>query len=224
MMTRSLAATSSPAQLHSGVTTEFDAIPGLYNIGVNWLGSGVVEWFRRMFYGNYSAPACYEAMIAHADTVPPGACGVVVDPDFGNLSQTNTMGKLAGINLQTTPGIIIRAVFEALSYTAKQSLQTLENAGNFKAEKLIVVGGGSKNRLWNQIRADVLGIPVETIQHKETTILGASFFAFASAGQGLTAEQVRESVDYAPETFFPSSNSAIYQELYTQWIAKLKRI
>jgi L-fuculokinase len=223
MMTRSKDATASSAQLSSGVTTEFDAQAALYNIGMNWLGSGVVEWFRRMFFGAIPSPECYEVMMNEASLVPPGSQGVIVDPDFGNLSKSGDMGRMLGMTMQTTRAHLMRACFEALCYTAKQALETLEQAGNFKAGKLIVVGGGSKNKLWNQIRADVVGIPVETIQHKETTILGASFFAFASAGVYSSAQQARESIDYAPETFFPSSDTAIYQELYIQWKSILKR-
>jgi hypothetical protein len=34
-------------QLISGITTELDVIPGLYNIGTQWIASGVIEWARQ---------------------------------------------------------------------------------------------------------------------------------------------------------------------------------
>lgn len=222
LMSRSPFASTTSEQFKAGLTNEFDVQKGLYNSGINWLGSGVVEWFRRMFYGSYGSPECYEAMMDDARNAQPGSNGIILDPDFGNLSQTNLMGRIMGLTMQTTRNHLIRAVFESLSYKAKLALETLENAGEFKAEKLIVVGGGSKNGLWNQLRADVLGIPVETIQHKETTILGASLVAFAAAGIFSSAEQARDTIDYAPSTIYPSENTTIYQELYTQWKTKLR--
>lgn len=84
--------------------------------------------------------------------------------------------------MHTTRGHIYRAALEALSYKLKGALNAIEKAGNFKAESVICVGGGSKNELWNQIRADICQIPVKIISQKETTVLGASFFVFIGAG------------------------------------------
>jgi L-fuculokinase len=97
-------------------------------------------------------------------------------------------------------------------------LNALENAGNFKAEKIICVGGGSKNKLWNQIRADVLNLPVETIQQKETTVLGASFFAFTAAGIFPNPEQAKANITYAPLLTYPSENTHQYLKIYSQWL------
>ena len=58
----------------------------------------------------------------------------------------------------------------------------LEKAGGFKSESILCVGGGSKNRLWNQLRANNIGIPLKIIDHKETTVLGASLFVQAACG------------------------------------------
>jgi len=41
-----------------------------------------------------------------------------------------------------------------------------------------VVGGGSRNELWNKIRSETLGIEIQTIPQAETTVLGAAMFAF----------------------------------------------
>lgn len=45
-----------------------------------------------------------------------------------------------------------------------------------------MVGGGSKNKLWNQIRADVLGCPIDVIDIAESTVLGAAIFTLTGAG------------------------------------------
>lgn len=37
----------------------------------------------------------------------------------------------------------------------------LEKIGHFKASELLLVGGGSRNTLWNQIKANMLDIPVK---------------------------------------------------------------
>ena len=44
-------------QLDLGITTELDSRPGLFNIGNQWIASGVIEWARRNLYNDTSDDA-----------------------------------------------------------------------------------------------------------------------------------------------------------------------
>ena len=222
LMTRSCNFSTTEAQLYKGITSEFDAISGLYNIGLNWLGSGIVEWVKNRFYSEYNSGNCYDIMVNDASQVDVGSNGVFINPDFNNIKNIFLKGQINGLTLNTTRGEIIRATFETLSFQTKFALDAIERAGNFKAEKVICVGGGSKNKLWNQIRADVLNLPIETIKQKETTVLGASFFAFTAAGVYPDSEQAKANINYEPQITYPSENSKQYINLYQQWLKSVK--
>ena len=217
LMVRSTQFSTTELQLKTGITTEFDAIPGLYNIGLNRLGSGIIEWVRKQFYSECQDGNCYDVMINEAMTVEIGSNGIYINPDFNNSKNSIHRGEIIGLTLNSKRGEIFRAVLEALSFQLKLSLSALENAGGFKAEKIICVGGGSKNRLWNQIRADVAGLPIEIIQQKETTVLGASFFAFTAVGVYSCPEEARKNISYNSEFFYPSENHKQYQKTFQQW-------
>ncbi|MFN8258968.1 MAG: FGGY-family carbohydrate kinase, partial [Bacteroidales bacterium] len=64
------------------------------------------------------------------------------------------------------------------------------------------VGGGSKNMLWNQIRAKTLQIPVKIISVSETTVLGAALMAFVGTGLFNSIAEARKNVDYNPKLIF----------------------
>jgi L-fuculokinase len=217
LMVRSDHYAASAVQLKSGITTEFDAINGLYNIGLNWLGSGIIEWIKHKFYFDCSPDNCYDIMIDEAKQVPPGSNGVSIHPDFTGIKNPALKGMIGGLTVNTTRGEIIRAVFEALSFQAKIALHAIEQAGNFKTEKVMCVGGGSKNNFWNQLRADVLGRPIITIDQKETTVLGASFFAFTAAGLYKNPEQGQQQINYNINTIHPSEDVKQYSKLFHQW-------
>jgi L-fuculokinase len=102
-------------------------------------------------------------------------------------------------------------MLESLSYRLRSAIETLEQAGGFSTEKIIVVGGGSKNAFWNRLRADVCGKPVQTIAHKETTVLGAALFAMAGAGLFSSPEEARKNIDYKPQITEPSKDSEFYR-------------
>ena len=50
LMVRARQADTHVDLLKKGVTNELDAVPGLYNIGLQWIASGMLEWIKRMFY------------------------------------------------------------------------------------------------------------------------------------------------------------------------------
>ena len=206
-MTRSESATVSPNEMSLGITTEFDAEKEKYNIGVNYIASGILEWIKTNFYGNLSGTECYETMIRDAEQIPYGAEGVSLNPNF-YASEGISGGSINGITLNTTRGHIYRAGLEALANKLKEALIAIEKAGNFKAESIICVGGGSKNALWNQIRADVCGIPIKVIEQKETTVLGASLYVFTSAGVFNSITEAQQIIKES-NTFYPKTNIAI---------------
>jgi L-fuculokinase len=217
LMTRSAKFSTTELQLNAGITTEFDAVAGLYNIGLNRLGSGIIEWVRKQFFSECLDEDCYDIMIKEAMDVEVGSNGIFINPDFNNSKNTYKRGEIIGLTLNSKRGEIFRAVLEALSFQLKLSLKALENAGGFKAGKIICVGGGSKNHLWNQIRADVTGLPIEIIQQKETTVLGASFFAFTAAGIYSNPDEARQKINYNSEFIYPSENAKQYQKTFIQW-------
>lgn len=141
----------------AGITTEFDAVPGLYNPGMQWLASKFIEKIKKEHFADVLHRAdVYDIMIGEAEKA------------------------------ESSRGEMFLSLLKELSEKTKQSLQQLEKSCGFKATSLIVVGGGSKNKLWNQVRAEVLGIEVKTIPQSETTVLGAAVFAFA--GVDLTSK------------------------------------
>ncbi|MBK7175063.1 MAG: L-fuculokinase [Bacteroidales bacterium] len=217
LMVRSDKYSTSQHQFEKGITTELDAVDGIYDIGLNWIGSGIIEWIKHRFYAECSPETCYETMMNEAAGIAPGSNGVFINPDFNSIQNALIKGNIGGLTLNTSRAEITRAAFEALSYQLKMALTALEQAGNFKAQQVICVGGGSKNSFWNQLRADVLGIPVVTIDQKETTVLGASFFAFTAAGVYPDPESGKQNIPYNQVTTFPSSEVALYTKLYQKW-------
>ena len=114
-----------------------------------------------------------------------------------------------GVTLNTTRGHFYRAALEGLTEQLQRNLQTLEKIGHFQATELLLVGGGSRNILWNQIKANVLGIPVKVLDDAETTVAGAAMFAWSGIGEFTSPEQAREQVRYQYRYFYPQTESEL---------------
>jgi len=202
LMVRSGKFKSGKEQMDLGITTEFDSKSGIYNIGNQWIASGILEWARRNMYNDISDNV-YEYMISGAENVTPGCNGVRVIPDFYELTKSKSAGQILGLTMESTRDEIFRAILESLSARLNDGRLALENTGSFKTESIICVGGGSRNRLWNQLRADYTGVPIRIIDQKETTVLGASFFVQWACGNASSPEEARSGIEYKTEIIEP---------------------
>ena len=202
LMVRAEGFKTGKEQLDLGITTELDAEPGLYNIGNQWIASGIIEWARRNLFNDIRGDV-YERMITGAEKVPSGSNGIKVIPRFYEELGGKPGGQILGLTMESTRYEIFRAILEALSERLAEGKKALENAGGFKADSILCVGGGSKNRLWNRSRANYTGVPVKIISQKETTVLGASLFVQAACGNYSSPEEARSAVRYETEIIEP---------------------
>jgi L-fuculokinase len=205
LMARSSGYKSGKEQLDMAITTELDARPGLFNIGNQWIASGILEWARKLLYPEIKENV-YEVMINGASAVPPGCNGVKIVPKFYEEMKGEPGGKIFGLTMDSTRDEIYRAMLEALSQRLKEGKEALEKAGGFKTDCILCVGGGSKNKLWNQLRADYSGVPIKITDRKETTVLGASLFVQAACGNAGSPEEARSAIDYKTETIEPKTH------------------
>jgi L-fuculokinase len=202
LMVRAGGYKSGIEQLDMGITTELDATPGLYNIGNQWIASGILEWARKNLYKEIDENV-FDFMVSGAEKVPAGCNGVKVIPKFYEELNGKAGGQILGLSMESTRDEIFRAMLEALSERLAEGKNALEKAGGFKTDSILCVGGGSKNRLWNQLRADFTGVPLKIIDQKETTVLGASLFVQAACGNAFSPEEARAAIEYKTEVIEP---------------------
>lgn len=206
LMVRASGFKSGKEQLEMGITTELDVKPGLFNIGNQWIASGMLEWARKVLYPDVREKV-YEIMITGASKVPSGSRGVTINPGFYEELKGKPGGQILGLTMDTTRDEIYRAMLESLSLRLREGMVALEKAGGFKTDNILCVGGGSKNTLWNQLRADYSGVPIKITDKSETTVLGASMFVQYACGNASSPEEARSAINYKTEVYYPKNHS-----------------
>jgi L-fuculokinase len=203
-----------------GMVTEADAESGLWNPQLLMMGSAVLEWTRERLYSDMKGRD-YGVMIGEAAKIPPGSEGVTMVPSFvpdsGPTRRHGTKGTMLGLSLKTSRAHIYRSALEGLSYQLRTALEVLGTATRFRAQGIRVVGGGSKNDLWNQIRADVTGLPITVTRQKEATVIGAAMTAFMGVGRYGSLKGARSAIKLHERHFRPSADRRIYEVLYPKF-------
>jgi L-fuculokinase len=207
-----------------GLIIEAGAVRGMWDPQMLMMGSGVLEWVRKHLYADLAkGEKAYAAMIAEARKAGPGAGGVMLIPSFvagtGPTKKFDTLGTILGLTIATERAQIYRAALEGLCFQLRDALRVLNAATGVRAKGVRVVGGGSKNDLWNQLRADITGLPVTTIAQKEATALGAAMVAFVGAGEFGSLAEAQRSFRLGETTFEPGRDRARYEALFRKYLS-----
>ncbi|QMI06409.1 L-fuculokinase [Citrobacter sp. RHB25-C09] len=198
LMVRSAGVDTALLGRFPGSTCELDSQPGLYNPGMQWLASGVLEWVRKLLW---TPETPWQTLIDEARILSAGSEGVRMQCDLLSSPEAGWQG----VTLTTTRGHLYRAALEGLTEQLRHHLHTLEKIGHFRATELLLVGGGSRNTLWNQIKANVLEIPIKILDDAETTVTGAAMYGWYGVGEFSSPQQAREQVCYQYRYVYPQT-------------------
>ncbi|WP_395089444.1 rhamnulokinase family protein [Armatimonas sp.] len=176
----------------------------LKNIGGLWL----VQECRRA-YARLGSERSYDQLTRLASDATPLAA--LIDPDHPSLYAPDDMPKaireLCAATGQTPPegvGATIRCCLDSLGLKYRLTLKMLERLTGRKITTLHIVGGGSQNRLLNQIAADATGCTV-IAGPVEATAIGN--LLLQARAQGLIADlsEIRSIVraSFPVETYHP---------------------
>jgi xylulokinase len=177
------AATSSPVVEPKGrIHTFCHAIPGRWHVMGVTQGAGLsLRWFRDQFTGG----ASYDALMKEAAAVPAGADGLLWAPYLmGERTphlDPNARGALVGLTAQHTRAHVIRAILEGVAFSLRDTLTIFRDLG-VPVKSIRLGGGGTRSPLWQQIQADVYGMPVDLIAAEEGAAYGAALLAGVGAG------------------------------------------
>ncbi|MFB2841413.1 L-fuculokinase, partial [Aeromonas jandaei] len=98
LMVRSQAVDTATLPAITGSTCELDAQTGLFNPGLQWLASGVLEWVRQLYWPGASD---YQQMIDEATAIPAGCDGVRMSPNLLANAERIGQGTFSGLSLDT---------------------------------------------------------------------------------------------------------------------------
>ncbi len=210
------------------VETHCHADPELWLLeNPGFVSGGNFRWYRDHFgQAEVRAAAAeggsaYALLDAQAAEAPPGSDGVIFLPCLmGAMAPTwneAARGVFLGFSLSHTRAHFTRAVLEGSAYAVRDITAQMQAIGLSLAE-MRVMGGGARSPLWNQIKADVTGLPVAVPRVTETTALGAALLALVGAGAyGSLAEAGAQAVRIAQRFDPQPAAQARYAEHYQMY-------
>jgi len=199
-------------------------IPDLFNSAVPVFSSGTsFRWVRDQFckdlikQAQESRQDVYDLMCAEASRSNPGANGIIFNPNLAGGSaideSVNVRGAFLGLDLGHTRADIIRAAMEGIAMESRVSLDVLRQLTQV-GDEMLVVGGGSRNKLWRQIYADVYQMKIiKTNIDQQCAALGAAALAAVGIGIWKDFNKIDELHSIVDITEPDPNNSQIYNDI-----------
>jgi xylulokinase len=104
-----------------------------------------------------------------------------------------------------------------VTFEMRLNLHLLEKSG-IRIDELIAIGGGSKSRVWTQLKADILDTPISTVMVGEAGCLGVAMLACAAdtgvSPAGLIKTWVTHGVQIEPDR----EKAEIYAEKFEKYL------
>ena len=106
---------------------------------------------------------------------------------------------------------------ESLGYILKRNIDSLHDMG-IEVKEIRSLGGGAKSAVWNQIKADINQITLETVKSKEAAALGAAILAGKAVGLFDSVETaVNSMVEVKDRTLPDREKREVYEKGYAMY-------
>jgi xylulokinase len=211
----------TPVYVHS-VPQEYLFVPVCPTAGMAF------KWFKDQFCADEVARAeqegasVYELLNRLAESVPAGSEGLVMLPHlmgaFSPQSNPAAKGVFSGFTLHHGRGHFIRAIQEGVAFMLRRNLELIESSG-VEIKEVRTTGGGSRGKLWNQIKADVCNRPFVTLENEDTALVGDAILAGVACGIYASVAEGVNTLVRLQEKVLPGENVPAYEAAYQRYCA-----
>ncbi len=166
----------------------------------------------------------YELMNLQIEQIAPGADGLFFLPYLlGERSprwNPHARGAFIGLTIRHRRAHMLRAVLEGVTLNLRVILDAFRAQGT-QIDAMRLIGGGASGHIWNQIMADIYGLPVQRLSIlEEATSMGAALVG--GVGVGLYAGfEMSEQMNQVAATILPEPAS---QALYAKMLPLFDRL
>ncbi len=195
-------------------------VPGyIMPCGTMQTGGGALSWTVNCMFDGYEKDKneIYSLVNEEVSKSPLGAKKLLFLPYLiGERSprwNDKAKGTFTGLTLNHNRGDILRSVMEGVGYNLDIILNSFKNSGSF-IDNLILIGGGARNKVWQQILADIFGVSVLVPNYlEEATSMGAAITAGVGIGTFKSFDAVNKFIKITEENKPDLSKNEKYAEM-----------
>ena len=189
-------------------------VPGKYvAYAFSYTGGALIQWCMETF----ARGADYAEMErAYGRDAPSG---LLVLPHFAGAAtpymDSGSRGAILGLTTATTAADLYRACMEGVAYEMRVNYEALAGSG-IRFDRLHATGGGAKSKVWMQMKADVLNLPITALRTADAGTVGSAMLTGVATGlfrdlSDAAAHMVQEAETYRPRPEMHAQYMKVYE-------------
>ena len=206
-------------------------LPGYYLIEESSpTSAGNNQWFIDQLLPELKAEAkaagksIYDILNDWVDSFAPGDFVPVFLP-FLTASNVDPRARAAfvGLNASHSRREMARAVYEGITFSHRYHLDRLMRSRPDRSGTIRLAGGAARSKVWTQMFADVMNMPVETVSAEETGALGCCVAVAAALGDYKDAADAAAHMCRSVSRVLPRPDAAkVYEEKYALYLKTIE--
>jgi xylulokinase len=204
------------------------AVSGLWNPTSYIIGGGLTHrWFKETFVISPEKENrdIYQMLDEKASHLRPGSDKLFFIPHLGGRAcpnNTDYRGSWFGFTWSHQQEHFYRAILESIAYDQYLMYQSLmASYPNTKVKEIVAYGGGSQSPLWNQIKADVMGLPYVCLARDDVSALGNAILAGYALGIFDDLTKTSERFIHRSERYEPDPEAHTQYQQYAAYYQSL---
>ena len=189
-----------------------------YSMGVTLAAGHSLNWFKETFAPKES----FEELLSDIDKIPAGSDGLLFAPyivgERTPYADSKVRGSFTRIDTTHTRAHFARAVLEGITFSLRDSMELMSELTAKKFDKILSVGGGSKNKDWLQMQADIFDTEIITLTTEQGPGLGAAMMAAVGTGWFADLKECAKTFVHYKSGISPvKENVSKYNEAYESY-------
>ena len=201
------------------LTPIYDSLPDIgvmakgYFSVVPYVISGKYAAYAFSYTGGALIQWCVDNIAGGADNAElekaygkDGPTGLLVLPHFAGAAtpymDTGSRGAILGLTTATTVPELYRACMEGVAYEMRLNYEALADSG-IRFTGIRATGGGAKSKVWMQMKADILNMPVTALKTVDAGTVGCAMLTGVATGVFSDLKEAASVMVREAETYFP---------------------
>ncbi len=187
-------------------------------------GGSLLAWYRDKMVPHLKPIAEAQGRSVYDllnETCPSKPSELIIVPHWGGTGTPElnplALGKMVGFSKNTGLPEIYRAIMEGLCFELCYNRDQIKRSG-IEFSSLKATGGGAKSPLWLQLKADILGVPVTSIETSDAGAVGGAMLAAVTFGAFDSLAEAAKVFTKIKQTYEPNiALHTIYEEKYMKY-------
>jgi L-xylulokinase len=192
--------------------------------------AGNFEWLIRTLFLELSQEAIeegrsiYDTMNGWVKSISPKEfCPIFLPFLMASNVHPNAKGSFVGISNYHTRKHFVRSVYEGITFSHRYHLDKLLATREEPVKSIRLAGGVAKSKVWTQMFADVMQIPIEVADVNESGALGCAIAAAVATGEYPDLQTAANAMSALQPPVYPNEdNIPIYQQKYVLYQKVIK--